>query len=377
MAAKTVPSGLAAAAVKVDLCGSIPIVIMSGLPVAMDRLTMLPCLTLSVGSSGIASSPHHLLVTSALLTWLRFGELDRVGVEGTGTYGVALARHLPRADVLVVEVNRPDRRARRAQGKSDPLDAYSAARAALSGAASVLPKRRDGRVEAIRALRVARSSAVKARNQATNQIKSLIVTGPEHLREQLRHLTTPLMIASCARLRPSHDLGDAEQATKLALRRLARRHQQPSEEIAEADHELDQLVRQVAPTLLALIGVGPEVAGQVLTSAGDNPDRIRSEAAFAHLCGAAPIPASRRTHRHRLNRGGDRDANRALYVVVLGRLRYDPRTRAHVERRTREGPTNPRSSAASLDEYGVARHVGPVVGNGEGRPRCLATRWPV
>jgi transposase len=276
---------------------------------------------------------------AALLGWLHgFGELDRVGVEGTGTYGVALARHLRRADVVVVEVDRPDRRARRAHGKSDPLDAYSAARAALSGAASVVPKRRDGQVEAIRALRVARSSAVKARSQATNQIKALIVTGPDQLREQLRHLSTASMIASCARLRPSHDLGDAEQATKLALRRLARRHQQLTEEITEADQDLDHLVRQVAPTLLALPGVGPEVAGQVLTSAGDNPDRIRSEAAFAHLCGAAPIPASSgRTHRHRLNRGGDRDANRALYVVVLGRLRYDPRTRAYLERRTQEG----------------------------------------
>ena len=162
---------------------------------------------------------------------------------------------------------------RRAQGKSDPLDAYSAARAALSGAASVVPKLRDGRVEAIRALRVARSSAVKARSQATNQIKSLIVTGPAQLREQLRHLSTEMIIAACARLRPGHNLGDAEQATKTALRRLARRHQQLSEEIAEADHELDQLVHQVAPALLALPGVGPEVAGQVLTSAGDNPNR--------------------------------------------------------------------------------------------------------
>jgi transposase len=279
----------------------------------------------------------------ALLEWLRgYGELDRVGVEGTGTYGVALTRHLRGAGALVVEVDRPDRRARRAQGKSDPLDAYSAARAALSGAASVVPKLRDGRVEAIRALRVARSSAVKARSQATNQIKALIVTGPAQLREQLRHLPTGMIIAACARLRPGHNLGDAEQATKTALRRLARRHQQLSEEIAEADHELDQLVHQVAPGLLALPGVGPEVAGQVLTSAGDNPNRIKSEAAFAHLCGAAPIPASSgRTRRHRLNRGGDRGANNALYVVVLGRLRYDSRTRAYIDRRTQEGLSKP------------------------------------
>ena len=263
-------------------------------------------------------------------------------MEGTGTYGTALARHLRGGGVLVVEVDRPDRKSRRAHGKSDPLDAYAAARAALSGAATVVPKLRDGRVEAIRALRVARSSAVKARSQATNQIKALIVTGPAELREQLRHLRTPMLIAICARLRPGHQLGDPEHATKTALRRLARRHQQLSEEIADADRDLDQLVRDVAPSLVALPGVGPEVAGQLLTSAGDNPERIGSEAAFAHLCGVAPVPASSgRVHRHRLNRGGDRGANNALYVVVLNRLRYDPRSRAYAERRTHEGLSKP------------------------------------
>jgi transposase len=288
--------------------------------------------------------------------WLQgHGELDRVGVEGTGAYGAGLARHLHEAGIFILEVNRPDRRARRAHGKSDPLDAYSAARAALSRAA-VVPKLRDGRVEAIRALRMARSSAVKARSQATNQLKSLIVTGPTQLREQLRHLPTLKLIAACARLRPGHQLGDTEHATKTSLRRLARRHQQLSGEITEADQELHQLVHQTAPALLALPGVGPEVAGQVLISAGDNFDRIKSEAAFAHLCGAAPIPASsERTHRHRLNRGGDRGANNALYVVVLGRLRYDPRTRAYAERRTHEGLSKP-EIIRCLKRY-VAREI--------------------
>ena len=170
----------------------------------------------------------------------------------------------------------------------------------------------------------------------------MIVTRSPGFRQQLRHLSTPLIIAHCARLRPSPDLGDPEQATKTALRRLARRHQQLSEEITEADRELHQLVRDVAPALLDLPGVGSEVAGQVLISIGDNADRLKSEAAFAHLCGAAPIPASSgRTHRHRLNRGGDRSANNALYVVVLGRMRHDPRTRAYVERRTHEGLAKP------------------------------------
>jgi transposase len=215
-----------------------------------------------------------------------------------------------------------------------------------------VPKLRNGRVEAIRALRMARSSAVKARSQATNQIKSLIVTGPPQLREQLRHLPTLKIIAACARLRPGHQLGDTEHATKTALRRPARRYQQLSEEITEADQELHQLVQQAAPALLALPGVGPEVAGQVLISAGDNFDRIKSEAAFAHLCGAAPIPASSgRTHRHRLNRGGDRGANNALYVVVLGRLRYDPRTPPTPSAASTKACRSPKSSDASLGKY--------------------------
>ena len=211
------------------------------------------------------------------------------------------------------------------QGKSDPLDAYSAARSALAGTAT-------------------RSSAVKARSQTTNQLKSLLVTVPEQLREQLRALTTTALIATCARLRPTGDIADPEYATKTALRRLARRHQYLSEEIAEADAELRALVTAAAPRLIALPGVGPEVARQLLTTLGDNPDRLHSEAAFAHLCGVAPVPASSgRTHRHRLNRGGDRAANNALYVVVLGRLRYDARTRTrtYAARRTTEGLSKP------------------------------------
>jgi transposase len=222
--------------------------------------------------------------------------VDRVGVEGTGTYGAGLARHLREAGMLIVEVDRPDRRARRAHGKSDPLDAYSAARAALSGAASVVPKLRDGRVEAIRALRVARSSAVKARSQATNQIKSLIVTGPAQLREQLRQLPTLKMIAACARLRPGHQLGDTEHATKTALRRLARRHQQLSEEIAGADQELHQLVHQVAPALLALPGVDPRSPARcssapvtILTGSSPKPP-LRTSAAPRRSLPAADAP---------------------------------------------------------------------------------------
>jgi transposase len=293
----------------------------------------------------------------ALAAWLgEYGTLEMIGVEGTGAYGAGLARYLGTIGLAVVEVDRPDRKSRRAHGKSDPLDAYAAARAVLSGSAAGVPKLRDGRVEAIRAIRVSRSSAVKARSQATNQIKALIISGPPELREQLRHLPTHKIIASCARLRPTHQLGDPAQATKTALRRLARRHQHLSAEIAEADRELAQLVGDVASELIALRGVGPEVAGQLLTSAGDNPDRITSEAKFAHLCGVAPVPASSgRTHRHRLNRGGDRQANNALYIVVLNRLRHDPRSRAYAERRTQEGLSKP-EIIRCLKRY-VAREI--------------------
>ena len=293
----------------------------------------------------------------ALLSWLRgYGHLERVGVEGTGTYGAGLTRQLRAAGVIVVEVDRPDRKARRANGKSDPLDAYSAARAALARSATGVPKARDGRIEAIRILRVARSSAVKARRQATNQLKALLVTAPAELREQLPNLTKTALIATCARLRPTGDIDDPEHATKTALRRLARRHDYLSEEITAADTELGTLVTAAAPRLIALPGVGTEVAGQLLITAGDNPDRLRSEAAFAHLCGVAPIPASSgRTHRHRLNRGGDRGANNALYIVVLGRLRYDSRTRAYAARRTTEGLSKP-EIIRCLKRY-VAREI--------------------
>lgn len=275
----------------------------------------------------------------ALARWLgAHGQLERVGVEGTGAYGAALARHLHADGVTVVEVDRPDRKARRAKGKSDPLDAYAAARAALSGAASGIPKQRDGQVEAIRALRVTRRGAVKARTQAMNQLRALLLTGPAELREQLRRLSPTLLITTCARLQPAVDLADPEQAVKTALRRLARRHQHLSEEVREADADLKTLVTAAGPRLLALQGVGIDVAGQLLSSAGDNPDRLRSEAAFAHLCGVAPVPASSgRTHRHRLNRGGDRAANHALHTIVLCRLRYDLRTHAYVARRTKDG----------------------------------------
>jgi transposase len=274
-----------------------------------------------------------------LLDWMRsHGTLTAVGIEGTGAYGAELARVLTAAGVTVIDVDRPDRKTRRLKGKSDPIDAYAAATAVLAGRATGTPKSRDGMVEAIRVLRIARRGAVKTRTQTMNQIRSLLVSAPAPLREQVAGLNRSDLIRTLTRIRPGNDLSHPLAATRAALRRLARRHQSMDTEIAELDAEIRPHVTQAAPALMELFGVGPETAGQLLATAGDNPERMRSESAFAHLTGTAPIPASSgRTHRHRLNRGGDRAANNALHTIVLVRMRFDQRTRAYVTRRTTEG----------------------------------------
>ncbi|MBK9560630.1 MAG: IS110 family transposase [Candidatus Microthrix sp.] len=293
----------------------------------------------------------------ALLAWAAgFGTIALAGVEGTGAYGAGLTRFLTTETVPVVEVDRPDRKTRRDQGKSDPIDAYAAARAAASGRASGTPKARTGDVESVRALRVARNSAVKARATALTQLKSLIVTAPDTLRAQLVDLDGAELVTTCARLRPARSpnptpppstkraprpgpLADPTAATKRSLASIATRIKTLSTEITELDDDLDALITPLAPNLLGLLGVGLDVAGQLLVTAGDNPDRIHNESAFAHLCGVAPIPATsgKTVNRHRLNRGGDRAANAALYRIAICRLRWDPDTRAYVERRTKEG----------------------------------------
>lgn len=289
---------------------------------------------------GTEQFPADTAGYAALLDWMRsFGQLVGVGVEGTGAYGAGLARLLHRQEVLVIEVDRPDRKTRRFQGKSDPIDAVQAAKTALAGERTGVPKQRDGRIEALRNLRVARRSAVDQRADAQRRIKTLIVTAPDDLRERLRSLGVKDLITTCANLRPDRT-GAASPATavKIALRSLARRHQQLTAEIADLDELLEPLVAAINPGLVAANGVGTDVAGQLLVTTGDNHDRLTSEAAFAMLCGAAPIPASSgKTNRHRLNRGGDRQANKALYRVVICRLRWDPRTRAYMERRTKDG----------------------------------------
>lgn len=286
---------------------------------------------------GTQSFPATPAGYRGLLGWLRRqGRVVRIGVEGTGSYGAGLARYLAEEGVGVVEVNRPDRQRRRRHGKSDTVDAEAAARAALNGDATATPKA-GGPVESVRVLRVARRSAVKARTQASNQINGLVVTAPDQLRCRLRDLGTEERVAICARFR-SGEVTDPAEATKLALRTLARRHVELSAEIDALDGELAKLCAAISPALLAAPGVGPEVAATLLVAAGDNPKRMSSDAAFAALCGASPVEASSgKVVRHRLNTGGDRQANNALWRIVLVRMSCDPRTKAYVARRTQEG----------------------------------------
>ena len=292
-----------------------------------------------------------------LLAWARrLGNQPRFGIEGTGSFGAGLARYLRLEGCAVIEVNRPNRQTRHARGKSDPVDAEAAARAVLSGEATCIAKRDDNRVGMIRTLRVARRSAVKASTQTTNQIRALIVTAPAELREHLRSLSSDQLIDTAAALHPGR-ITSLTEATKLALKGLAQRHQALRAEIATLDAELDRLTAAVAPTLCSLRGVGADVAGALLVAAGDNPERMRSESAFAHLCGVAPLPASsgKTTGRHRVNRGGDRQANAALWRIVMTRLAWHQPTKDYMARRTKEGMSK-KEIIRCLKRY-VAREV--------------------
>jgi transposase len=267
------------------------------------------------------------------------GPVETFGVEGTGSYGAALARFLRQRGHRVVEVNRPDRATRHRLGKSDPIDAEMAARLVLSGVARGTPKAGDGQVEMLRMLKRAKDSAVKARTQSLNQIKALLVTAPVDLREALTGLTVGQLLDRCAAFRPG-PLTSPMAVAKHTLRLLATRNRVLHREIKGLEAELRRGVEAAAPALVGTFGVGPDGAATFLITAGDNPHRLRSEAAFAALCGASPIPASSgKTTRHRLNRGGDRQANASLHRVVIVRLRWHQPTQAYLRRRLTEGKT--------------------------------------
>jgi transposase len=294
----------------------------------------------------------------AMLAWFRsHGELLRVGVEATGTYGAGLTRHLALCGVPVLEVTGPDPSSRRSYGKDDSLDAISAARAALSGQRVRVAKDRSGAVEALRVLRTTRKTAVRARRATLQQLHNTVVSAPEETRDLVRHMTRMQLIRTCAAWRPDTiAFRDPTVATKIALKSLARRVLDLSDEIADLDRLIKPLVAELGPKLLALEGVGVENAGEFLVTAGDNPERLTSEAGFAMLCGAAPLPASSgKTNRHRLNRGGNRQANSALHMVVMCRMRRDQRTKDYVARRLTEGLSK-REIIRCLKRY-VAREI--------------------
>jgi transposase len=290
---------------------------------------------------GTESFPADADGYARLLAWLRrHGELARVGVEGTGSYGAGLACYLAAHQVAVLEVPRPDRQRRRRRGKSDAVDAVSAALAALSGDDCGTPKSRSGAAESIRALRVARAGAVKARTQAANQLRDLIITAPGPLRAQLERLSTARRVRAAAAF-TCGDPADPGEGTKMAMRSAAARWLDLDAEVTRLQAALDQLVTRVAaPAYLARAGVGPQSAAALIAAAGDNPGRITSEAAFAALCGVSPVDCSSgKQQRHRLNRGGDRQASSALWRIAVTRIQHDPATQDYYARRVAAGKT--------------------------------------
>jgi transposase len=275
-----------------------------------------------------------------LVTWAcALGTVEAFGIEGTGSYGVGLASFVRRHAIRVVEVSHCDRRKRRNNGKSDTIDAETAARSVLSGIATAVPKTADGAAEMVRQIKIARDTAVKARSAAMITLKALIVNAADTLRESLEPLTDKKLIDRCAVLVPGHIL-DPTASAKHSLRALATRWLALAAEIRTHDDVLDAITQTAAPTLREAFGIGADSAAEMMIVAGDNPTRVRSEAAFAKLCGACPIPASSGvTHRHRLFRGGHRQANAALYRIVTVRMRWHQPTMDYVARRTAQGLT--------------------------------------
>jgi transposase len=321
--------------------------------VALDQLgRKLDAIEIPTTSAGYAE----------LLIWATgLGTVDRFGIEGTGSHGAGLCRWLTARGLIVIEVDRPDRRLRRNKGKSDTIDAESAARKVLSGESTATPKAQNGTVEQIRILRLTRRSAVVAQGQASNQIHALIATAPDELRDQLRDLTTRKRVAAAARFRPDRQADPILATTKLALKKLARRFLDLDAEIKDLNRRLDELVAATAPAMVARRGIGTHTAATLLVTAGDNPDRLRSEASFAALAGTSPLEASSGPRiRHRLNRGGDRDANAALHMIAVNRLAngHEP-TRAYIRKRT-GGDKADLDTLRRLKRY-IAREVYPLL----------------
>lgn len=307
---------------------------------------------------GTAQFPTTAKGYRSLLAWLaEFGTVEVVGVEGTGSYGAALARHLAAADVRVIEVGRPNRQVRRRHGKTDVVDAIAAARAVQSGDATATPKSHDGPVEALRALKMVQRSARKARTQALNQLHALVLTAPEELRGKLRGRKNRDLITTCAAFRVRAEDDSLNSILRLSMRELAQRILLLEDQNRTVRERMHRITTRLAPELVAKTGVGPDTAATLLITAGDNPGRLGHEKSFAALVGASPIPVNsgQTQGRVRLNRGGDRDANSALWRIVIVRLATDQKTRDYVARRQSEGKT--KSEAIRCLKRYIAREV--------------------
>lgn len=296
-----------------------------------------------------------------LMDWIAgHGEVLRAGLEGTGSYGAGLTKRLQAAGVTVVDVIAPDKQERRLRGKTDQIDAYSAARAVLSQRATTVPKTRDGEVEAIRVLHTAKRLAVKQRTETMNQLKSLLVSAPEELRGQLAGQTGKVLARACAGLRARKNDDLVTVHTKTAVKSLGNRYLALHAEADALEKDYAALIAGYAPELLEVFGVGPDVAATLLTVAGENVDRITDESAFAHLCGTAPIPASSgKTNRYRLNRGGNRQGNAALHRIIVTRLKYHEETRDYMAKCLARGKTK-REAMRLLKRY-LSRRIFPVL----------------
>ena len=292
-----------------------------------------------------------------LLEWASdFGKVLAFGIEGTGSYGATLTSFLRRHGHKVIEAGRPDRRTRRANGKSDTLDAENAARSVLAGFATATPKTADGAVEMIRQLKIAHDSAVADRTASMVTMKAMLVHGSDELRRETSRKTQIMLARHLAALRP-RVLESPDDALRHSLRSLARRWQQLDTEAKELSAMIEQLVTRTAPQLLEQFGIGVDTAAEILIVVGDNPERIQSEAAFAKLAGISPVPtgSGMTSGRHRINHGGHRQLNAAIYRTVIVRMRFHEPTIAYVARRTAEGKSK-REIIRCLKRY-VIREV--------------------
>ena len=319
-------------------------------------------------SLGTISVPTTSAGFDDMLTWARsFGSVSAFGIEGPSSYGAGLARFLVERDVTVLEVGRPNRQRRARSGKSDAADAEAAAAAVLAGDALGEPKSADGTVESIRILQLTRHSAVKAKTAAVVAMQDLVTTSPQSVRDELGGLKTKRLVATCAAMALPSDTSGPEGATVQALVMLAQRVQMLAGQAKELESQIEALVRSQCPALIELPGVGSDVGATLLMAIGDNSDRIPTERAFAKICGVSPVDASSgRQVRHRLNRGGNRRANSALYRVVITRLRIHPPTQAYMERRLSEGKTR-REVMRCLKRY-VVREVFQAIQEGASVP---------